>query len=52
MALGGLLAVSDRRYRLRPRRTAQADEAVVVPPAPTPVTPRPAVAGSTRDAAA
>jgi len=52
MAFGGLLAISDRRYRTRPRRPAVADESVVVPPAPTPVTPRPvATATSGGDAA-
>jgi cytochrome c-type biogenesis protein CcmF len=41
MALGGFLAISDRRYRVRPRK-ADVDEPIVVPPAPTPVSPRPA----------
>ena len=41
MACGGFLAMSDRRYRVRPRK-ADVDDIVVVPTAPTPVSPRPA----------
>jgi cytochrome c-type biogenesis protein CcmF len=46
MALGGFLAISDRRYRVRPRK-ADADEPVVVPAAPTPMSPRPSAVGGT-----